>query len=156
MKKLVLRIFVLLNIPLFGIGIITVISCDSSTSSNNGNNNSGNATITGNLIMPAATPGKMWAVLVDNDFNGDNGQVKLATGACGSGTNLNYSISNVSAGTYYIYAAVFVVSDGSSGPQSGDYLGVYGGTLTNPPNQANASVPFSGTVTFDITLRVMP
>jgi len=136
------------------VGIITILSCDSSTSSND--NNKSNATVTGNLILPLAAPGKNYAVLVDNDFNGDNGQIKLVTGTCGSGTNVNYSITNVPAGTFYIYAAVFVLSDGSSGPQSGDYVGIYGGTLTNLPNQPNASVPSSGTVTFNITLDKMP
>lgn len=156
MKKCIYQIFMFLNIFLLVVGIIIITSCDSSTSSDNDDNNSGNAIVTGNLILPAAASGKTWAVLVDNDFNGDNGQVKLATGTCDSGTNVNYSISNVPSGTFYIYAAVFVVSDGSSGPQSGDYIGIYGRTLTNPPSNANAVVPSSGTVTFDITLNVMP
>lgn len=156
MKKFIYQIFILLNTILIVGGIITIISCDSSTSSNNDDKNTGNATVTGNLTLPAAAPGKMWAVLVDNDFDGDNGQIKLVTGSCGSGTNVPYSVSNVPAGTFYIYAAVFVVSDGSSGPQSGDYIGIYGGTLTNPPSSANAVVPSSGTVDFDFALDVMP
>jgi hypothetical protein len=154
MQKLVYQIFIFLSIILLVLGTVIIISCDSSTSSDD--DNTSNATVAGNLVLPLEAPGKNYAVLVDNDFDGDNGQIKLVTGTCGSGTNVNYSISNVPAGTFYIYAAVFVVSDGSSGPQSGDYVGIYGGTLTNPPNQANASVPSSGTVTIDITLEKMP
>ncbi len=153
---LVYHTLIFLSMILFFIGIITIISCDSSTSSNGNDNNIGNATVTGNLTLPVEASSKTWAVLVDNDFDGDNGYIKLATGTCGSGTKVNYSINNVPTGTFYLYAAVFVVSDGSSGPQTGDYVGIYGGTLTNPPSNANAVVPSSGTVTFDIILSKMP
>ena len=55
-----------------------------------------------------------------------------------------------------MYAVVFLGSNTSQGPQSGDYLGFYGGTIANPPNSPNASVPSSGTVAFDINLEAMP
>jgi hypothetical protein len=93
--------------------------------------------------------------LVDNDLNGDNGFVASTTGTCGTATAVNYSISDVPAGTYYIYAGVRVISAPNTAPQSGDYLGFYGGSLTNPPAQPNAEVPASGTVNFDIVLEIL-
>lgn len=156
MNKLVYRTLMLVNIILLASGMIAITSCDSSTSSDDGDNNTGSATVTGNLTLPATAPGKTWLALVDNDLNGDNGYIKLASGTCSSGTDIGYSINNVPAGMFYIYAVVFVISDGSSGPQTGDYIGIYGGSLTSPPSNANADVPSTGTVTFDITLGVMP
>jgi hypothetical protein len=63
-------------------------------------------------------------------------------------------VEKVPTGKYYIYAVVFAVSDGSEGPQPGDYLGIYGGDFsTNVPGSPNATVT-SGTQRFDITLSV--
>lgn len=117
----------------------------------------GFATVTGTLTLPAEANGRGWVVIFDTDLDPEeNNFVSSDTGTCGSGTSVNYSIADVPEGTYYLYAAVFVVSDGSQGPQSGDYVGVFGGTLFNPPTLPNAVVPSSGTVSFDITLSVMP
>ncbi|MGD8306739.1 MAG: hypothetical protein PVF17_08810 [Ignavibacteria bacterium] len=115
----------------------------------------GSTTVTGTLTLPAVANGKTFAVIIDNDSDGDNGFLYSVTGTCSSGTTLNYSINNVAEGNYYIYAVVFVVGDTTQGPQTGDYLGIYGGTISNPPTSRNASVPSSGTVTFNITLYVM-
>jgi len=120
------------------------------------NGGTGSTTVKGTLTLPAAADGKTLFVAIDYDRNGDNGFNYSGTGTCGAGTTENYSISNVVADNYYIYAVVFVVGNPSQGPQSGDYLGFYGGTISNPPNSPNASVPSSGTVTFDINLEVMP
>jgi hypothetical protein len=115
----------------------------------------GAATITGQLALPSQAGGRTFVVMVDNDIDGDNGHIVSTTGICGSGMTRNYSIDDVPAGTCYVYAVMFVVSDGNAGPQDGDYVGIHGGTLFNPPSQPNVVVPSSGTVTCDITLNVM-
>ncbi len=120
----------------------------------NGGNES--ATVKGTLTLPAAANGKTFFVAIDDDRNGDNGFKYSSSKTCGTETTESYSINNVIAGNYYIYAVVFVVGNLSQGPQSGDYLGFYGGTITNPPNSPNATIPSSGTVAFDINLEVMP
>ena len=112
------------------------------------------ASITGTLTLPAEANGKEYWVLIDNDTDGDNGYVNATIGTCGSGTTVDYTINNVNAGTYYVYAGVRVVSAHDSPPQSGDYFGFYG-TGSDLPDEANADVPSSGTVTFDITLSIM-
>lgn len=119
-------------------------------------NTNGSTTVKGTLTIPAPAPGKTVYVIIDNDMDGDNGYKYAATGQCDANTSGTYTLDNITAGTYYIYAVVFVVGNTSSGPQSGDYYGVYGGTMNNPPNSPNASVPSSGTVFFDITLEEMP
>jgi len=111
------------------------------------------ATINGTLTLPAEANGKEYWVLIDNDTDGDNGYVNATVGTCGSGTTVDYTINNVNAGAYYVYAGVRIVSGHDSPPQSGDYIGFYG-TGSDPPDEANAVVPSSGTVTFDIILSV--
>jgi hypothetical protein len=119
-------------------------------------NASGSATVNGTLTIPADANGKTVYVIIDNDMNGDNGWKYAATGTCGSGTSGTYTFNSIASGTYYIYAVVFVVGNTSQGPQSGDYFGIYGGTLSSPPSSPNATVPSSGTVTFNINLETMP
>ena len=125
-------------------------ACSSSSTDGGG----GSTTVVGTLTLPAAAAGRPYAVLVDNDKNGDNGTIGEASGTCGSDTEQAYTINNVPAGTYYVYAAVGVVSNLQQGPQSGDYYGFYG-TGGSVPGSPNATVPSSGTETFNITLVVM-
>lgn len=115
----------------------------------------GTGSISGTLNLPAPAAGRQYAVLIDNDIDGDNGSVALTFGTCGSGLSHSYSISDVAAGTYFVYAVVFLTSN-SGPPQSGDYVGISGGTFSNPPAQANVTVPASGAATADITLGIMP
>lgn len=110
------------------------------------------ATVEGKLILPEPTPGREYWVLVDQDHDGDNGFVEYCVGTCGSDTEISYGISDVPAGTYYIYAGVRIVSSWGNPPEVGDYVGVYGGKVAEYPNEPNAVVPASGTVTFDIIM----
>ena len=113
-------------------------------------------TISGVLNIPDAASGKTWVVMIDNDMNGDNSSVGMNFGVCGSGTTVSYQIQNVPVGTYYIYAVVFVVSDGDGEPVAGDYVGIYGGDFPyDIPTQPNATVNASHKE-FDIDLAVMP
>jgi len=109
-------------------------------------------TVTGTLTLPAAADGEEYWVLIDNDTDGDNGYISYTTGPCGPGTSVDYSISNVPAGTFYVYAGVRITSDSDSPPQGDDYFGYY--DAGPPPTEANAVVPSSGTVDFDIPLMV--
>jgi len=133
-------------------GFLIFFSC--SKEDDNITNVETTATIKGTLNIPAEATGKWWAVLVDNDINGENGYVCSGTGICGTGTAISYTVENVPTGTYYLGAAVFVVSDGSQGPQPGDYWGIYGGQLPNDvPVSPNANIT-SGSHTFDINLTI--
>ncbi len=151
MKKLSYLICIILLAPVL---MLLYQGCGKDDSPVNGGN--GSTTVNGTLTLPAAADGKSLFVAIDYDRNGDNGFKYSVSGTCGTETTESYSINNVAAGSYYIYAVVFVVGNTSQGPQSGDYLGFYGGTISNPPSSPNASVPSSGTVTFDINLEVMP
>ena len=111
-----------------------------------------NTTVTGTLTLPAEANGKEYWVLIDNDTDGDNGYISYTIGTCGPGTSVDYSISNVPAGTFYVYAGVRVTSASDSPPEGDDYIGYY--NAGPPPTEANAVVPSSGTVDFDIPLMV--
>lgn len=114
------------------------------------------ATITGTLLLPAEAPGKPWAVLVDKDYNGENGCACLVSDTCCSGTEINYKLNEVPYGSYYLYAAVFVASDGKHGPQPGDFLGLHGGSFpTDVPAEPNVEINSAGPYMFNITLKVV-
>ena len=110
------------------------------------------ATVEGKLTLPEPAPGRQYVVCVDQDYDGGNGYVKFGLGVCGSDTEISYAISDVPAGTYYIYACVRIVSSHANPPEVGDYMGAYDGTFGESPNEPNAVVPAFGTVTFDIIL----
>ena len=154
MKKIVYPILTVLMAFILVLGIIGLSGC-SKKKSTKGDADHG-ATVNGTLTLPAGAHDKEILVIIDHDLDGDNGFVIAVTGTCGSGTVYTYEFSSVSVGTYYVYALVRVVSASDSPPQSGDYFKIYGGSLANPPSQPNAVVPSSGTVTFDITLGVIP
>lgn len=113
------------------------------------------ATIVGTLSLPEAVPGKTFAVVVDNDTTSANGFVRVATGLCGSAREVPYRIEDVPAGTYFLYAVVWVVSPPLTSPRSGDFVGFYGTSGTFPP-EPNARVPASGEVVLNIVLIRYP
>jgi hypothetical protein len=135
-KCLLLGILLVLMLALTG--------CGESDSDNGG----GSATVTGTLTLPLAADGKDYWVAVDNDMDGGNGVLYSTTGTCGATIYQDYSISDVSSGTYYVYAVVYAASSSIGPPADGDYVGFYGGF----PFSANATVPGSGTATFDMTM----
>lgn len=97
-------------------------------------------TLSGTITLPYPAPNKTLYVMIDNDINGDNGFLYSFQGYCSPDTIENYTINNVATGTYYVYAAVFVKGNGEGGPQKGDFLGLYGGSLDNPPNAPNVII----------------
>lgn len=110
------------------------------------------ATVSGKLLLPETAEGKSFLVAIDDDMTGDNGFTYSFTGTCCAEVKENYTISDVKAGTYFIYAVVFCGQNSDKGPQCGDFLGVYGGSLDYPPLSPNAEIPSGGTANFDITL----
>jgi hypothetical protein len=136
------------------LGLLGIAGCgddDKGTDSN-----TTKATINGTVTLPAAASGKTIFVILDNDIDGGNGVFREAADTCTGAIQYEYSFANVTAGTYFVYAGVYVSGETSGEPQPGDYLGIYGGTLEAPPAEANAVVPSTGTVTFDIDLEVVP
>jgi len=133
--------------------MLVLLSCSSTTEAKD---DPANVTISGILTLPAAASEKNWVVMIDDDTDGDNSTVAMAIGICGSGTTVNYSVQNVPPGTYYIYAVVFVESDGEGGPLPGDYIGIYDGSFPlDIPTAPNATINASNRE-FDIDLIIMP
>lgn len=108
-----------------------------------------------NLPLGVDANGKVYTIYIDDDKVSDNGFVKKGTGAYGTERTVEHTFPEVPAGTYYIYAFVFIVSDGRQGAQSGDYTGFYLQT-PNPPNKPNAVIPASSTITLGFGLFVIP
>lgn len=112
--------------------------------------------ITGTLTLPAGAPGKSFIVAFDTDKNPYNGIYRSATGSCGAGTSVPYTITLNSAANFYIYA--YVENDnyfGASGMQylnTGDYFGVYGSIFPSWPASANAAVAETTGQVFNIDL----
>jgi len=112
-------------------------------------------TVNGTLNLPEDATGKTWAVIFDNNIDGDDGFIKLGLGTCPSGLEVQYSVSDVPTGSYFLYAIVFVVGDINEGPDFGDFIGIYGGEYPDDaPASPNAPVT-SGTNTYDIDLVEM-
>ncbi len=102
------------------------------------------ATVTGTLAYQGAAVTLTYHVWVENDtYN----PVAETSGVVAVAANsVNYSISDVLYGTYYIHAVVDYTDDDA--PEHEQY---YGGVKVNPPSEPNAVLPSSGTVVFDIT-----
>jgi len=153
MKNNVYRTIVVSTAAVIVVFISGIFSCDNDSSTSNEDNGAGSTTVNGTLTLPAPANGVDYSVIIDNNLDGDDGFITITNGTCGPGITVNYAIENVNAGTYYIYAIVWVI--GGNAPQNGDYLGIFGGTLNNPPAQPNAVIPDSGTVIFNIVLEVI-
>lgn len=110
----------------------------------------GQANVSGKITLPFRAPGKTWIVVIDSDYDGDNGIVSYAEGAIGPGLSYEYTITGVASGTYYIYTFVNTVGT-MEGVDNGDLVGYYG-TGAKPGEQPNAKIPESGEVNFDIEL----
>ena len=111
------------------------------------------ATVAGTLTLPAASTGKPYGVRLLSKA-GDpavlpTGQMTGTT----AGSAIQYSITDVPAGSYFVLG--FVDNDSSGGDSStpGDFAGWYGHTGDgNPPGTPNAVVPAAGIVFFDFSL----
>ena len=106
--------------------------------------------VTGTVTLPASVTAKHCGVAIDNDTNGGNGVIAQTTGLV-TGNSFTYTIPDVPAGTYYVYAVINLGETGA--PVNGDYYGYYG-YGANPDKTTNSTVAASGTTTFDITTFV--
>ena len=97
------------------------------------------ATVNGTVTLPAIATGKPFAVYIDNNGNGGDGYTEMVSGIV-VGSTVSYSISDVDAGTYYVYCHVDLDGSGSS-PNYGDYLGYRGGTILRPRPRRTAPCP---------------
>ena len=106
------------------------------------------------LNLPQPAPGRPWHVGFDDNLDGNYTWYKMGT--CGQEANITLEFDDVPAGTYYLTATVFIMTDGTGPPILGDYTGVYlrRGQELGQLFAPNATVPESGSVTFEITLTI--
>jgi hypothetical protein len=81
-----------------------------------------------------------------------NGFVKSCEGSCGFGSEVSFTMDDVPVGSYYVIALVRIASTQGM-PVTGDYVGIYGGTLANPPASPNAAVTSAQQMECNITLE---
>ena len=107
--------------------------------------------VNGTLTLPEAVEAKgTVAIYTTPDLAGS--PVASTVLASNGATPINYRISGVPAGSYFIFALLDVDRSGGS-LTPGDYSGWYGQDSDgNPPATANAVVPESGSVSFDFNL----
>jgi hypothetical protein len=115
-----------------------------------------NIDVTGTLTLPFAASGKEFVVIFDNDDNPFNGYSRKASGTCGSGTAVQYSVSLGDARSYYVYAYVEIDNSFAQADMkyagAGDYFGIYDSVFPAWPASANAVVSNSRGQVYDITL----
>jgi hypothetical protein len=112
------------------------------------------ATVAGTLTLPGTATGKHYEVrIVTATGAATLNPVAMTSGTATGSATLAYSIPNVPAGTYYILAFVDVNGTGGTSSTPGDYAGWFGEDVNgDPPAAPNATVPASGTMTFDFNL----
>lgn len=111
----------------------------------------GEGSVSGTITIPAGQSGKGLNVMVDVDLNPTNNNfVGMYQVTLGSETSLAYTINNVPAGTYYIFAGATL----NGPPLAGDAAGVYGTAYPVFPSSPNAVVTSGGTLTANITMSV--
>jgi hypothetical protein len=94
-------------------------------------------------------------VVVDTDLNGENNFPYSVSCNCGIDSIETHKSDVVTVGKYYLYAVAFVVSDGTSGPKNGDFLGFYGGSLNNPPTSPNVEIIANENKIYNYTMSVV-
>ena len=133
--------------------LVLLNSCKDDDGVVNGQPPSGS--IGGTITLPTAALGKQLIVVVDTDLNGDNGFSYSVSSNCGVDSIETYSFDVVTVGKYYLYAVVFVVNDGTSGPQNGDFLGFCGGSLSFPPTSPNVEITANENKICNLTMSVI-
>lgn len=108
----------------------------------------GDSSISGTLTLPTAASGKTYMVFLDTDNDpGNDGYSYSTTGTCGAGITVDYEITDIESGNYYVIAIVYTGSTSDGAPQDGDHYGIYGGGAGT-----TVTVLSSGSVTSNITL----
>jgi hypothetical protein len=142
MKRLVYLVIPILSVFIMVFGISGKVYCEDPFSEGGG------ATVKGTVTLPAEANGKTCNVTIDDNNVYVDGFVKEVRITCGAGTKVEYEISDVPGGDYIVYSLVRVNSKPMSPPVKGDFQGYY-------PSGPNATVPDSGTVTFDFPISVL-
>ena len=136
-------------ISTIGWAIFTTLIVLSLSGCGGGGGDGSGITVSGTVTLPASVIDREWYVAIDNDHDGDNGAVAIATGFV-TGSTFNYSLGNVPPGDYFIYGLVYIT--GTPGPPSpGDYVGD-GCVLIDSP----CKVTIDSSKTVDFTLVVWP
>jgi len=121
------------------------------------NGATGPATITGTLTLPGTASGASAFARVIDSIATAASPIAETTATTTGATTLDYAITQVPAGTYFLLGFVDVDGSGGTSSTTGDYRGWFGHTGDgNPPAVANVVVPASGTVTFDFSLIIAP
>jgi uncharacterized protein (DUF2141 family) len=96
-----------------------------------------NTVVSGTITIPpgAGATGKTAVVVLLDRFNTSGG---MYTFAWGSGNSETFTISNASAGKYFLLS--FIDIDGSGTVNSGDRVGYWGGTGVFPPSPENITL----------------
>ena len=109
-----------------------------------------------NVTLPNSTfQNRDYYAIVDTDTDSTNGTVKQLAGTTPGTLTFNIFMTDITAGTYYIYVWVDNDGTGTSFDSNNDARGFFGGGTPlsiDPPGSANFIIPESGTVTatFDI------
>lgn len=96
------------------------------------------AAINGTVTGVPYVAGKSYAVIADNDTDLTNGFVKYTYSSTDDTGAINYSITDVPAGTFYVYCIVYNTYNGSYPVSAitGDYTGYYVNSVTVPEKGA--------------------
>ncbi|MCK4257841.1 MAG: hypothetical protein KAX49_02625 [Halanaerobiales bacterium] len=108
------------------------------------------------LNLPYQVDHKKFVVFADNDMDPDNGYVSEYWGETYWSDVIEAQMF-VPEGNYFIYAAIDANGSGfnEEGPDVGDFLGVYGGSMDYMPEYPNAYVPHDRMEDFNIDMFIM-
>ncbi len=116
--------------------------------------NEGNVVV--RLNLPYQVDHRKFVVFADTDMDPDNGYVSEYWGETYWSDVIEANMF-VPEGNYYIYAAVDANGNGfdANGPDVGDFVGLFGGSMDYMPEYPNAYVPYDGMVDFHIDMFIM-
>jgi len=131
---------------------------------------SSEGSVEGTIALPADVTDVCAMIALDTDTTGSNGVAlrddgsPIAIRPLASGGSLDFELSDVPAGSYFLWGYVDTDASVSSppddceiagGPATGDFLGWYDGGLAEPA-VANVEVPHAADAVFDFPLGVFP
>jgi hypothetical protein len=138
-------------LPPVMLGLVLVM-LSGGCSDDSGSDSAGGATVTGTLTLPGTASGVAYGVrILETAGVPGAAPVAEANGQTTGAAMLDYSISGVPAGTYFVLAFVDVDGSGAGSSTPGDYAGWHAGG-SNPPASPSAVVPATGNVRFDVSL----
>jgi len=132
---------------------LTFLGCDNPAASDDATT----STVSGTITLPASVADKPFLVIVDADYDGGNGYAGSATGTA-NGTSFDYSIADVAAGSYYIYAIVYTDGTADGPPAENDYFGAHGTSVIGdwPLSTPKVTVTAGENTDADFSLYLAP